>query len=46
MLISIERNYYREGSGYGSRFEGQRLEVAQARAVIRRVREAGGTTHA
>lgn len=39
MLVRIEANYQRETSGPGSRFEGQRLEVAQARAVIRRVRE-------
>lgn len=38
MLIAIDGNYRREGSGYGSRFEGERLEVVQARAVIRRVR--------
>lgn len=38
MLSRIEINYLREGSGPGSRFEGQRLEVAQAKAVIRRVR--------
>lgn len=35
MLVSIERNYCREGTGWGSRFEGERLEVVQARAVIR-----------
>ena len=40
MLVCIEANYERETSGPGSRFEGQRLEVVQARAVIRRVREA------
>jgi hypothetical protein len=40
MLWRIEGNYHREGSGPGSRFEGQRLEVAQARAVIRCVRDA------
>lgn len=40
MLVSIEANYQRETSGPGSRFEGQRLEVVQARAVLRRVREA------
>jgi hypothetical protein len=39
-LVQIENNYHREGTGYGSRFEGERLEVVQARAVIRRVREA------
>ena len=47
MLVRIESNYLRETSGPGSRFEGQRLEVAQAKAVIRRVRErdteAGGS---
>jgi hypothetical protein len=40
MLWRIEGNYHREGSGPSSRFEGQRLEVAQARAVIRCVRDA------
>lgn len=39
MLVAIEANYERETSAPGSRFEGQRLEVVQARAVIRRVRE-------
>lgn len=39
MLVRIERNYERETSGPGSRFEGKRLEVVQALAVIRRVRE-------
>jgi hypothetical protein len=39
MLVRIERNYERETSGPGSRFEGKRLEVVQAEAVIRRVRE-------
>lgn len=39
MLWAIETNYHREGTGYGSRFEGERLEVVQARAVIRRIRE-------
>jgi hypothetical protein len=42
MLVRIERNYLRETSGPGSRFEGQRLEIVQARAVIRRVREYHG----
>jgi hypothetical protein len=37
MLVAIEVNYRREGSGRGSRFEGERLEVVQARAVIRRL---------
>jgi hypothetical protein len=39
MLVRVEGNYQREGSGPGSRFEGQRLEVAQARRVIREIRE-------
>lgn len=39
MLWAIETNYNREGTGYGSRFAGERLEVVQARAVIRRIRE-------
>jgi hypothetical protein len=39
MLWHIEGNYNREGSGPGSRFEGQRLEIVQAHAVIRRIRE-------
>lgn len=38
-LVGIENNYLRETSGYGSRFEGERLEVVQARWAIRRVRE-------
>jgi hypothetical protein len=38
MLVAIEANYRREGSGWGSRFEGERLEVVQARAIIRRLR--------
>lgn len=41
MLVRIEANYERETSGPGSRFEGQRLEIVQARAVIRRIRERG-----
>ncbi len=45
MLVAIERNYWREGSGWGSRFEGERLEVVQARAVIRRVRELAAREH-
>ena len=40
MFVRIEVNYHREGTGYGSRFEGERLEVVQARAAIQRVREA------
>lgn len=39
LLVGIEINYHREGTGHGTRFEGERLEVVQARAVIRRVRE-------
>lgn len=39
MLTRVEANYQREGSGPGSRFEGQRLETAQARRVIREIRE-------
>lgn len=42
LMWRIEGNYNREGSGPGSRFAGQRLEVVQARAAIRRVREAYG----
>lgn len=38
-LWRIEVNYNREGSGPGSRFEGQRCEVVQAAWVIRRMRE-------
>jgi hypothetical protein len=37
MLAAIQINYEREGAGPGSRFEGQRLEFAQARSVIRRI---------
>lgn len=37
ILVSIEANYLRETSGPGSRFEGQRLEMVQARRVIREV---------
>jgi hypothetical protein len=43
MLERIEANYERETSGPGSRFEGQRLEVVQARAVLRRVRQVAAT---
>lgn len=39
-LWRIEYNYYREGSGPGSRFEGKRLEVVQAEYVIRKLRGA------
>lgn len=38
-LYRIQVNYEREGTGPGSRFEGERLEVVQARWVIRRLRE-------
>ena len=41
MLVRIEVNYRREGSGPGSRFEDMRLEYVQACAAIRHVREAG-----
>jgi hypothetical protein len=37
MLARIEKNYGREGSGPGSRFEGRLLEDAQAEALMRRV---------
>jgi hypothetical protein len=37
MLAAIQINYEREGAGPGSRFDGQRLEFAQARSVIRRI---------
>jgi hypothetical protein len=43
MLERIVANYERETSGPGSRFEGQRLEVVQARAVLRRVRQIAAT---
>lgn len=36
-LASIERNYAREGSGPGSRFEGMLLEDAQAEWVMRTI---------
>jgi hypothetical protein len=36
-LVAIERNYQREGSGPGSRFEGKRLEVVQAEFVVRKL---------
>jgi hypothetical protein len=39
-LARIERNYAREGSGPGSRFEGTLLEDAQAKVVVRMVRDA------
>jgi hypothetical protein len=35
MLARVERNYDREGSGPGSRFEGRLLEDVQAEAVAR-----------
>jgi hypothetical protein len=35
MLVRIEVNYDREGSGPGSRFEGRLLEDVQAEAVLR-----------
>jgi hypothetical protein len=38
MLRRIQINYEREGSGPGSRFEGEMLETVQARAVIRHLR--------
>ena len=37
MLVRIENNWTRETSGPGSRFEGRRLEVVQAEAVLRRI---------
>jgi hypothetical protein len=46
MLERIEANYERETGGPGSRFEGQRLEVVQARAVLRRVRQIAATRKA
>jgi hypothetical protein len=39
MLVQIERNYDREGSGPGSRFEGRTREAVQAEAVLRRFAE-------
>jgi len=44
MLVRIDQNYRSEGSGWGSRFEGERMEVVQARAVIRAVRRHDGAT--
>lgn len=41
MIVRIEANYERETSAPGSRFEGQRLEAVQVRAVLRRLRELG-----
>lgn len=40
-IAAIEANYDREGSGPGSRFEGQRLESVQVRWLLRRLRELG-----
>lgn len=37
-LFRIARNYDREGSGPGSRFEGRLLEDVQAECVVREVR--------
>lgn len=37
-LAAIERNYEREGSGPGSRFEGRLLEDVQAEYAVRQVR--------
>lgn len=37
-FVRIENNYVRETTNYGSRFEGECLEVVQARWAIRRVR--------
>lgn len=39
MLTAVERNYQRETSGPGTRFEGRCLEAVQAEAVIRRIRD-------
>jgi len=36
-LARIERNYEREGSGPGSRFEGKLLEDVQAAWICRRL---------
>lgn len=45
MLVAIEVNYRREGSGPGSRFAGMRLEYVQACAAIRHQSvHAGATT--
>jgi hypothetical protein len=40
MFVRIETNYVREGTGHGSRFAGERLEVVQARAAIQHIRQA------
>lgn len=42
VLWNVEGNYQREGSFAPSRFEGQTLQTAQARAVLREVRRPGG----
>jgi hypothetical protein len=41
-IAGVARNYDREGSGPGSRFEGQLLEDAQAALAVRMVLEALG----
>lgn len=38
-LARVERNYGREGSGPGSRFEGRLLEDVQAELAVRMARE-------
>jgi hypothetical protein len=40
-LAAITRNYEREGSGPGTRFEGRLLEDVQAEWVVREVRRSG-----
>jgi hypothetical protein len=40
-LAAIARNYVREGSGPGSRFEGRLLEDVQAEWVVRGFRSNG-----
>jgi len=40
-LASIARNYDREGSGPGTRFEGRLLEDVQAEWAVREVRRYG-----
>lgn len=39
MLVKIEANYDREGSGPGSRFAGRTREAVQAEAILRRFAE-------
>lgn len=39
-LARVERNYEREGSGPGSRFEGRLLEDVQAELAVRMTRDA------